>query len=67
MEFGTSTTSFLNDYHLFTTGTAMLLVQHPGGPITVITLVTLLSIAAARASAQWQRLDRPRGRTQRRP
>jgi hypothetical protein len=38
----TASTPFLNDYHLFTTGTAMLLVQHPGGPITVITIVTLL-------------------------
>jgi hypothetical protein len=43
LEFGTST-SFLNDYHLFTTGTAMLLVQHPGGPIAVITTITLLSV-----------------------
>ena len=43
MEFAT-TTPFLNDYHLFTTGTAMLLAQHPGGPITVITLITLVSV-----------------------
>jgi hypothetical protein len=43
IEFGT-TTPFLNDYHLFTTGTAMLLVQHPGGPITVINLVTLIGL-----------------------
>ena len=43
IEFATTTT-FLNDYHLFTTGTAMLLVQHPSGPITVITIVALLSV-----------------------
>jgi len=42
-EFGTTTT-FLNDYHAFTTGTAMLLVQHPGGPITVITIITLVGV-----------------------
>jgi hypothetical protein len=41
-EFG-ATTPFLNDYHLFTTGTAMLLVQHPGGPIAVVIVVTLIS------------------------
>jgi hypothetical protein len=43
IEFGT-TTPFLNDYHLFTTGTAMLLVQHPGGPMTVITIVALIGV-----------------------
>jgi hypothetical protein len=43
IEFGTAT-PFLNDYHLFTTGTAMLLVQHPDGPITVITIVTLIGV-----------------------
>jgi hypothetical protein len=43
IEFGT-TTPFLNDYHLFTTGTAMLLVQHPGGPMIVTTTVTLISV-----------------------
>lgn len=43
LEFGT-TTPFLNDYHLFTTGTAMLLVQNPGGPMTVITTVTLIGV-----------------------
>jgi hypothetical protein len=43
LEFGTSTT-FLDDYHLFTTGTAMLLVQHPAAPITVITTITLLGV-----------------------
>ncbi|HSS68464.1 MAG TPA: hypothetical protein VLK34_07925 [Nocardioidaceae bacterium] len=43
IEFATTTT-FLNDYHLFTTGTAMLLVQHPSDPITVITIVALLSV-----------------------
>lgn len=43
LEFGT-TTPFLNDYHLFTTGTAMLLVQDPGSPMAVITIVTLLGV-----------------------
>jgi hypothetical protein len=43
IEFGT-TTPFLNDYHLFTTGTAMLLVQSPDGPITVIAIVTLIGL-----------------------
>jgi hypothetical protein len=43
IEFATSTT-FLNDYHLFTTGTAMLLTQQPDGPISVITIVTLLGV-----------------------
>jgi hypothetical protein len=43
IEFGT-TTPFLNDYHLFTTGTAMLLVQHPGDPMTVITTVNLIGV-----------------------
>jgi hypothetical protein len=43
IEFGT-TTPFLNDYHLFTTGTAMLLVQHPGGPMADLTIVTLLAV-----------------------
>jgi hypothetical protein len=43
VEFATST-PFLNDYHLFTTGTAMLLVQQPGDPITVITLVTMVAV-----------------------
>ena len=43
VEFATST-SFLNDYHLFTTGTAMLLVQHPGGPMAVLDLVTLVGV-----------------------
>jgi hypothetical protein len=43
IEFATST-PFLNDYHLFTTGTALLLVQHADGPITVITIVTLLGV-----------------------
>jgi hypothetical protein len=43
IEFAT-TTPFLNDYHLFTTGTALLLVQHAGGPITVITIVTLVGV-----------------------
>jgi Family of unknown function (DUF6541) len=43
IEFGT-TTPFLNDYHLFTTGTAMLLLQHPGGPIAVITTVNLIGV-----------------------
>jgi hypothetical protein len=42
IEFGT-TTPFLNDYHLFTTGTAMLLVQHPGGPMTVTIMITLIA------------------------
>ena len=42
VEFATST-PFLNDYHLFTTGTAMLLLQHDQGPIAVLTTVTLLS------------------------
>ena len=41
IEFAT-TTPFLNDYHLFTTGTATLLVQDPGGPMTVITVITLI-------------------------
>ena len=43
IEFGT-TTPFLNDYHLYTTGTAMLLTQHPGGPMTAITIVTLIAV-----------------------
>jgi hypothetical protein len=43
VEFATRT-PFLNDYHLFTTGTAMLLVQQPGDPITVITIVTLVGV-----------------------
>ena len=43
VEFAT-TTPFLNDYHLFTTGTAMLLVQDPRAPITVVTIVTLISV-----------------------
>lgn len=43
VEFATST-PFLNDYHLFTTGTAMLLVQHGGNPVPVLTLVTLVSV-----------------------
>jgi hypothetical protein len=43
LEFGT-TTPFLNDYHLFTTGTAALLLQHPGGPMAVITTVTLIGV-----------------------
>jgi hypothetical protein len=43
IEFAT-TTPFLNDYHLFTTGTAMLLVQDPRGPITVVTIVVLVSV-----------------------
>jgi len=42
VEFGT-TTPFLNDYHLFTTGTAMLLTQYGGGPIVVVNTVCLLS------------------------
>jgi len=42
-EFGT-TTPFLNDYHLFTTGTAMLLVQHPGGPMTALTAIALIAV-----------------------
>jgi hypothetical protein len=42
VEFGTAT-PFLNDYHLFTTGTAMLLTQYGGGPITVVNTVALLS------------------------
>ncbi len=56
VEFAT-TTPFLNDYHLFTTGTAMLLVQDPRAPITVVTIVTLISVllvslgAVAAASA----------------
>lgn len=41
LEFGTST-PFLNDYHLFTTGTAMLLEQYPGGPMPVVITITLL-------------------------
>ena len=45
VEFGTAT-PFLADYHLFTTGTAMLLLQHPDGPITVITVVTLVGVVA---------------------
>ncbi|MBO0844210.1 MAG: hypothetical protein J2P22_02185 [Nocardioides sp.] len=44
MEFGT-TAPFLNDYHLFTTGTAMLLVQDPGHAMAVITMVTLVGVA----------------------
>jgi hypothetical protein len=43
IEFATST-PFLNDYHLFTTGTAMLLVQQPGDPITVITIVAMVAV-----------------------
>jgi hypothetical protein len=43
IEFAT-TTQFLNDYHLFTTGTAMLLVQHPHDPITVLTIVNLVGV-----------------------
>jgi hypothetical protein len=43
IEFST-TTSFLNDYHLFTTGTAMLLVQHSSGPMAVLTTMTLLAV-----------------------
>jgi hypothetical protein len=43
VEFAT-TTPFLNDYHLFTTGTAMLLLQQPGDPIAVITIVTLVGV-----------------------
>jgi hypothetical protein len=42
-EFGT-TTSFLTDYHVFTTGTAALLVQDPGSPMTVLTIVTLVGV-----------------------
>jgi hypothetical protein len=42
IEFGAAT-PFLNDYHLFTTGTAMLLTQYGGGPITVVNTVALLS------------------------
>ncbi|HEX3931113.1 MAG TPA: hypothetical protein VHW64_10425 [Nocardioides sp.] len=42
VEFGIST-PFLNDYHLFTTGTAMLLVQDPGHPMASVITVTLLS------------------------
>jgi hypothetical protein len=42
-EFG-STTPFLNDYHLFTTGTAMLLVQHPSGPMLVLTTITFVGL-----------------------
>jgi len=43
LEFGT-TTPFLNDYHLFTTGTAMVLLQHPAGPMTVIATITLVAV-----------------------
>jgi hypothetical protein len=43
VEFGT-TTPFLNDYHLFTTGTAMLLVQQPGDPMLPVRTITVLSI-----------------------
>jgi Family of unknown function (DUF6541) len=43
IEFAT-TVPFLNDYHLFTTGTALLLVQDAAHPITVITIVTLLGV-----------------------
>jgi hypothetical protein len=42
-EFGT-TTPFLNDYHLFTTGTAMLLVQDAAHPMMTVITVTLTSI-----------------------
>jgi hypothetical protein len=45
VEFATGT-PFLNDYHLFTTGTAMLLLQHPHDPITVLTIINLLSVLA---------------------
>jgi hypothetical protein len=30
--------------HVFTTGTAMLLVQYHGGPVTVLTVITLLGV-----------------------
>ena len=43
IEFAT-TTPFLNDYHLFTTGTAMLLTQHPHDPVTVLTIINLLGV-----------------------
>jgi hypothetical protein len=43
LEFGTST-PFLNDYHLFTTGTAMLLVQQSAGPMAVIITITLVGV-----------------------
>jgi hypothetical protein len=43
IEFAT-TAPFLNDYHLFSTSTAMLLVQDPGGPMTVVRLITLLGV-----------------------
>ncbi|MGC4112035.1 MAG: hypothetical protein QM747_16800 [Nocardioides sp.] len=43
IEFGAAT-PFLNDYHLFTTGTAMLLVQDPGHPMATVLTVTLLSL-----------------------
>jgi hypothetical protein len=43
IEFGTAT-PFLNDYHLFSTSTAMLLVQDPGRPITVILEVALVCV-----------------------
>jgi hypothetical protein len=44
LEFGT-TAPFLNDYHLFTTATAMLLVQDPSHPMAVIILITLTGVA----------------------
>jgi hypothetical protein len=43
IEFATAT-PFLNDYHLFTTGTALFLVQDADNSITVITIVTLLGV-----------------------
>jgi hypothetical protein len=43
VEFATKA-PFLNDYHLFTTGTAMLLVQFHGGPVTVLTVITFVSV-----------------------
>ena len=42
-EFAT-TTPFLNDYHLFTSATAMLLTQHGHDPVTVLTIVNLLGV-----------------------
>jgi hypothetical protein len=43
VEFATST-PFLNDYHLFTTGTAMLLSQGADEPMTALTAITLLGV-----------------------
>lgn len=42
-EFATQTV-FLNDYHLFSTSTAMLLVQGQGHPIPIIIGVTLIAV-----------------------